>query len=513
MSWRFLILASAFAACVPAPDDGQESISARRDSLPGDQTFDTPYKAGLLAGDRLGERLVNCDEEFLSSGSSVMWLESTPLLYVAPSPPDNVALSCTQNGSVHNYFAGGPSGLWKLVTISGWLRLIGDAGVRSIERHPSQQLWVLALGTDSQLMFADAGRYPLGTPALEARWSRDGSLFAVVNTNHVQLFEWTGTMLSQRGLWVAPSGTQFAGPVALGEFNPRFGLEAAMVMNSGEVLVINQYTPQPLLRIPFGRTVSADYDYLNSAPLDALLVGDPGQSRVVRMVGDASVESWSTTASGTEFGTSISSKVTFGGDRMVGAPAWAQNSGALFLFPGGSSLLVGDPYECTVGDFCSTPSGVTNVCNYGQCLGGVACMGLISGCPPGWDCLDDQCVSATPVDAGIMRDASVDFDGGVTIRDAGSFDGGDPAVDGGGNPSLDAGTSTLDAGNKPDGGGGVDPKDGGETTKDDGGTSTAPVQFAVSACQGCSASGVNVLAMLGVIFALRRRRGQGQLEQ
>jgi hypothetical protein len=506
MSRRLFVLTFTLAACSPL-DPLNPPASARRDALPGDQTFDLPLATGLLPGDRLGEHVVDCDDEFYATGSAgVMWAESTPLVFLATSPEVR-APSCLGFGSGHQALVGGNTGLWKLAV--GWQRLLNDAGIEAVDRNPSQPLWLLSTGTNLELMFADAGRISVGIPARNAKWDRDGQTFAAVSATNLQLFAWNGA-LSMGPAWPPPSNTQFLGPVAIGEFNPRSGLEFAAVLDTNEVVVFNEFLTTPLLRLPFGSTVATDYDFLsNGDQLDALLVGEPGSSRVQLMVGDASVEAWATTSSNTGFGTAVATKTTVGASRMVGAPAWTANAGAVFLIPRSLTNLIGDPFECIAGQDCSTPSGSAGSCNYGTCLGGVACIGLTPDCPSGWTCVVDVCVpNGTRPDAG--ADGGIFFDDGGLFVDAGrpdastSFDAGvDAGTDRDAGASTDAGTS-ADAGPQ---------TDGGTKPRDDGGTADAgssPTAFEATGCLGCSSAGFDVLALLGLlsgIRASRRRRG------
>lgn len=495
-----LILLLASTCAQPGAEDPKPA-STRRDALPLPIDVTLPLQAGSPLS-RFGAFATSCEGNYVVTGEQgLFWNESNMLFFAGA--PEVRAPTCMpiSSGAV-----GGPSGIWKYST-GQWLRSI-DAGVTSIDRHPSSLLFLLTASNDSAFLFPDGGVSWFASPALDGRWSRDGTQFALVSRTELRLHSWNGATIGQPRVWAPPSGQAFKGAVALGEFNPVAGLEMAAVLESNEVVVFNELEQAPLMRIAFGSTVATDYAYFMT--LDALLIGDPMNDRVIRMLGDAGVDVFSTGQASSEFGRSLATK-TFG-SAIAGAPGWSVNTGAVFELTRNPFVPTGAPQVCEANALCSVPSGVQGVCNYGTCVGGVACTGQTSPCPMGWTCRGDVCV----VD-GVSVDASVDagnldagFDAGV---DAGSVDPVDAgSIDAG---SIDAGLNdagSLDAG-PGDGGsmgakdGGAD-KDGGIDAKDAGGELQTPPDFTVITCEACSTSGGMPLFLFVLATLVRGRRAR-----
>lgn len=456
--------------------EADPAVSTRRDSNLVDLV---PPQAQGNVGSHLGTVLVHCDDDFLAAGvDGLVWADSNVAPFLDPAPQAEV-LSCV-GPSPHLAVAGGSNGLWRY-SLSTWEQ-ISDAGVTVFARQAGAQT-VIVVGQTTRVL-SGVMSFNVGGRVAGAAWSRSGSEFVVVTSTAATLFDWSGTSVSMRANVAAPMGETFASTVALADLHPAQGLEVAVGLADGGVLIFNEFNASPLLRYDFGSSLAIEGSY--SGGLDALMVGDPEAGRVVLMVGDAGVQDWSFPDAG-RFGATVATGLGMNlRDLAVGAPDYGGGSGAVFLYRRFRIDPPGTALPCDVAAPCSSPTGTAGVCTSGTCVGGVLCANEAFSCPADWECVLDHC---TPIDAGSdagEADAGApdagETDAGVT--DAGATDAG--ATDAG---ATDAGAT-----------------DAGET---DAGSGTSldeevPTEFIASSCAVVEVPMIGVwLVALG---ALRRKR-------
>lgn len=470
----FLLL---LGTCAPARDDaGVMPVRARRDAFPIANYV--PATVGGI-GSRMGTVTALCDGEFMASGvDGLVWAENN-VVNLGVMAPEASVISCANSlfgGGTHSSMAGGPSGLWDFTALSIDWEQRSDAGLSSIDRHPTEETWLVARSTSVEV-FGVATTGLLMQAVSTARWGPGGRTFAVARADRAALFSYaTGQAPMPLGTFDPPPARAFDDEVAVGEFNPLPGLEVAVTLSNGGVAVYNRSSSRPLYVLREGSALATDEGYLGG--LDSLLVGEPANELVRRWVGDASVEDWYLDGGGsTEFGFSVAAD-SVRSAYLVGAPGHTSTNGAVYLLDLQAPTPLGQPLECDVLAPCFPPSGTPGQCRFGACVGGVICEATSADCPPGADCVGDVCVWAN--------------DAGASPGDAGAVDAG-PA-DAGADAGLDAGTTGKDGGAK-------EQRDAGDAP---------PADFVAIGCPSCaSVTGgeVMLVAALGWLAARRRRHG------
>ena len=345
-------------------------------------------------------------------------------------------------------------------------------------------------------------------------WFDEQTLLGI-GANDVQKAAVTTMGVSPTASVSLPSGLVAAGPAVVGVFGP-FGVpQLALTDTQHRVWVLDLPSATPVMRLDnpspaavngFGAALAVEQGWVDT--VDGLFIGDPGSDQVWEFVGDAGVASWLGDP-GSAAGASIAHVVGGGRDLYIGGPEASGGLGAVYRDrTPGTLVRLGDPMECQVGVPC-IPASAT--CSMGECIGGVACVGSTTGCPPGFRCnVASICEVDPDFDAGV--DASVSFDGGRDAgSDAGNASDAGPASDGGSEVEVDAGLP-RDGGAEVDGGTGTDGGLRADAGATDGATGPTPSDTPYEFPTGCGCTappGGSLWMVLLSLPLLPRRRGLG----
>lgn len=473
-----LVLLALLAGCELVPS----TVASREDAL------EVVVVGSPGAG--LGEIVSSCSTTALFGGHSEVRAEA----FILTPVPSLTALSCT-SGMNPTYVAGANPGGLGLQSAATWS--FSGAAVNSLARNPVSGTLLVGREGDRVEAMTTVGQATWDAGTIALAWSPDGALFAAASSTKIDIFTWVeatalGTYRNSISLSVPPRHNA----LVFGEFLPNGTRDVAVGTVDGRVLVFNEFGGAPSVLtgddLSFGTALAVEPGHL--ASLDALLVGEPGTSRVVRLFGDAGRGSWSG-AAGDRFGAALA--VLSNRRLLIGAPGADAGAGAIYseaLI--GAGVMVGEAMVCDVSRLCSLAR--VGGCFSGACLGGVACIDQIPGCRDAGACLFDgagyECVfPQSSTDAGSPSDGGA-HDGGE--QDGGQFDGGSSADAGA--PS-DAGDPTIDAG---PGDAGMDDAGAADSGTAPGDGGARPIHFAATGC----AAAPFALPALGLVLLARRRR-------